>query len=88
MESADPHAAGVDRHHRRQACQHFARRLVGKSHGQETRRADLAGLDQVGDARGQNPRLAAAGARQHQGTLARQGYRLELFGIEIVEETG
>ena len=40
MEGADPHAAGIDRQHRRDARQHFLRRLVGEG----DRDADPCGL--------------------------------------------
>ena len=43
VKSADPHAAYIDRQHRGQARQHFLRRLVGESHGENTVRPGLSG---------------------------------------------
>ena len=88
VEGAHPHAARVDRQHRREAREHLARRLVGEGDREDARRARLPGLDQVGDARGEHARLAAAGAREDEGGLARQGDGLELLGIEVFEEAG
>ncbi|MCY1232754.1 hypothetical protein D9M72_452660 [compost metagenome] len=73
VEGADPHAAGVDRQHRRQPRLHFLGGLVGKGHRQDARRRDPAVLDQPGDARGQHAGLAAARARQDQRRFVRQG---------------
>jgi hypothetical protein len=78
VEGADPHAARVDRQHRRDARQHLLRRLVGEGHGDQAERAHLAGLDQPGDAGGQHARLPAAGAGENQRRLVRQRYGFEL----------
>jgi hypothetical protein len=88
VEGADPHAARVDRQHRRQPRQHFARGLVGERDREHAMRAHLAGLDQPGDAGREHARLAAAGTGEDQGMLGRQGDGGELFGIEIVEQAG
>ena len=64
---------------------HFGRRLVGESHGQDARRAHLLGLDQPGDARGQNAGLAATRTGQDQRGLRGQGHSGQLLGIELVQ---
>jgi hypothetical protein len=85
VERPDPHAARVDRQHRREARQHLARGLVG-----EGDREDAAGLAwplrSGGDAGGEDARLAAAGAGEDEGALTRQRDGLELLGIEVFEE--
>ena len=86
VEGAHPHAAGVDRQHRRQPGHHFLRRLVGKSHGKQAHRTDLAGLDQPGHACGQYAGLAAAGAGENQRRLVRQRDGFELLIVEAGEE--
>ena len=45
---------------------HLARRLVGEGDGEDLVRARPAGVQQVGDAGGQRPGLAGAGAGEHQ----------------------
>ncbi len=50
-------------------------------------RAHCARIDEIGDARGQHARLAAARAREDQRGLMGQGDRLSLFGIKAVENT-
>ena len=73
VEGADPHAARVDRHHRADARQHLARRLVGEGDREDARGRDAPALDQPGDARGQDAGLAAARAGEDQRVLVRQG---------------
>src|SRR5450830_90783 len=86
MKGAHPHAARVDRHHRRQPRQHFLGRLIGKGHRQDARWRDLAGLDQPGDASSQDTGFAGTGTGQNQGRLGWQGYSSELLFVEIVEK--
>jgi len=86
VEGAYPHAAGIDGQQRADACQHLARGLVGEGNGHQPVRADLAGLDQPGHARGQHPRLAAAGAGQHQGVAGFDRDGGVLGGVEVVEQ--
>jgi hypothetical protein len=86
VKGADPHAAGVDRQHRRDARQHFLRRLVGEGDRDEAARAHLPGLDQPRNARGEHARLAAAGAGEDQRRLVRQRDRFELLFIEAGEK--
>ncbi len=88
VERAHPHAARVDRQHRRKPRQHLARRLVGEGDREDSRRAHLAALDQVRDARGEDARLAAARAGEDERGFARQGDGLVLLGIEVRENLG
>jgi hypothetical protein len=88
VEGADPHAAGVDRQHRRDARQHFLRRLVGEGHRQDPQRRHLAGLDQPDDAGGQHPCLARAGPRQNQRGFMRQRHCGALFRVEVFQQMG
>jgi hypothetical protein len=69
VEGADPHAARVDRHHRGDARQHLARRLVGEGDREDPRRRDAPTLDEPSDPRSEHPRLAAARAGQDQRVL-------------------
>ena len=86
MKRAHPHAARIDRQHAGDAREHFLRRLVSESHRQHPGGAHLAGLNQIGDARGEHTRLAAARAGQNQRRLVRQGHGGELFGVEVFEK--
>jgi hypothetical protein len=88
VEGADPHAARVDRQHRRQPRLHLLGGLVGEGHGQDAGRRHAPVLDQPGDPRGQHAGLAAARAGQDQGRLVRQGDGGELFGVEIGKQAG
>ena len=84
VESADPHAAHIERQHAGQARHHLARRLVGEGHRQHAAGRDLAGLQQPGDARGQHPRLAGTGTGQDQRVLGRQGDGGALLRIQVL----
>ncbi len=88
VKGADPHPAGVDRQHRRDAREHFLCRLVGEGDGEDAVRADVPGLDEPGDASGENARLARAGAGEDQRRLVGKGDRGELLGVEVFKETG
>ncbi len=86
VEGADPHAARVDRQHRRDAREHFLRRLVGEGHRENAVRRHPAGLDQPRNARGQHARLARTRAREDQRGRVRQRHRGALFGIEASQQ--
>ncbi len=86
MERAHPHAARVDRQHRRDAGEHLARGLVRERDREEPVRTHLPGLDEPRDARREHARLAAARAGENQRGLRRQGDGFELFGVEAFEE--
>ena len=88
VKSADPHAARVDRQHRRDAREHLLGGLVGESHRQEPVRAHLPGLYQPRDARRQHARFAAAGAGEYQRRLVRQRDRFELLFVQTGKELG
>jgi len=83
VEGADPHAARAHRQHGRQAGEHLLGRFVRECNRQDAGRIDLAGLDQPGDASGQNAGLARTGASQDQRVLRWQGHGLQLFGIQV-----
>ena len=61
---------------------HLARRLVGEGDGQDFPRPSAVGRQDVGQPGGQDPRLARAGARQHQNRPVRDLDRTALFRIE------
>ena len=86
VEGADPHAAHVDRQHAGQARHHLLGGLVGEGHGQHAGRRYLAGLQQPGDAGGQHPRLARAGAGQDQRVFGRQRDGGALLRVEVVQQ--
>ena len=64
---------------------HLARRLVGEGDGEDLVRARPAGVQQVGDAGGQRPGLAGAGAGEHQHRAVERLDRGALVGVERVE---
>ena len=72
--------------HRVEPGQHLLRRLVGEGHGEHAAGRELAGLDQPGDAGGEDAGLAGAGAGEDQGRLGRQGDGGELFGVQAFEQ--
>src|SRR5689334_7357612 len=82
VESSHPHPARVDRQHRRDASQHFARGLVGEGHRENVMRPRLSGLDEPGDPRGKNARLAAAGTGENESRLLGKRDRFALLRIE------
>jgi hypothetical protein len=88
VESAHPHAARVDRQHRGNARQHFLGRLVRERDREEAVRAHLPGLYEPRDARGEDARLAAPGAREYERGLRGQRYGFELLLVETCEELG
>ncbi len=83
VKGADPHAARVDRRQRGEPGEHLPGCLVGEGHREHRGRACLTCRQQPGDPRREHARLAAAGAGENQCRTVRQGYRSELFGVEI-----
>ena len=75
----------MDRQHRREARQHFARRLVGERYGEHAGGGDVARADEPRDPRREDARLAAACAGEDQRMLLGQSDRSKLFGIEVFE---
>jgi len=67
---------------------HLAGGLVGEGHGEDAVRRHAQHLIEPGDAVGQDPGLAGAGAGQHQIVSRRRGHRLTLGRVEIVEQVG
>ena len=67
------------------ALLHLARRLVGEGHGEDFVRPRAPRPQQMRDARGQNPRLARAGARKHQHRPVRALDSLALLGVKPLQ---
>ena len=86
VEGANPHTAHADREHGRQARDHFLGGFVGKRHGQNAARRGQAVLHQPGDARGQHPRFARAGASQDERVSGGQRDSGELLGVEVRQQ--
>ena len=83
MKGAEPrHAFDGLAEHVAEAKFHLARGLVGEGHRQDFAGAGAAHAEDVGDARGQHPGFAGAGARQHQHGSVQRFHRLALLGIE------
>ena len=61
---------------------HLVRRLVGERDCQDVVRIDMLFADQIGDAIGQHPCLAAARACEHQHRPLGVQHRFELFFVE------
>ncbi len=89
MKRAQPlHALDHAADERADALLHFARGLVGEGDGQ-----DLAGQrapcrQDVGEARGEHPRLAGARARQHQHRAVERQHRLALALVQPLQIGG
>ena len=88
VEGADPHAAQVDRQHRREARRHFLGSLVGKGDSEDVGRRGLPGLDQPGDAGGEHSGFAGARAGKNQCGLVGKRDSGKLFLVQIREEFG
>ena len=89
VKGAEPgHAFGDRADQHGDALLHLARRLVGEGDGENLVRPRAALRDDMRDARGQNPRLAGAGAGQHQHRPVERLDRRALLGIEPVKISG
>jgi hypothetical protein len=88
VEGADPHAASALSTELADAMTHLARGLVGESHRQHAVGRHAQHLGQPADAVHQHPRLAGAGAGQHQGVLGISGDGLALGRVERIEQVG
>jgi hypothetical protein len=88
VEGAQPHAGGAAAEQHLDALAHLARRLVGEGDREDLLGAGALGGDDVGDAVGEDPRLAAARAGEDQqwpvGRLDGAALRL----VEAREEIG
>ena len=71
--------------HARKALLHLVRRLVRKGDGEDRRGVNPLFFHEVGDARGQNARFAAARPREHEYRTLGVEHGFDLFGIEFVE---
>ncbi len=67
---------------------HLARRLVGEGDGEDLGGEGAALVEDVGDAGGQHPRLAGAGAGQHEDRAVQRLDRRALLGIEARKVAG
>ena len=86
MERAEPPALDRPADERAHPRLHLVRGLVGEGDGEDLRRIGAAGRQDVREPRGQHPRLAGAGAGQHQhgavDRLDRRALRL-VQGVDI-----
>ena len=86
VEGAEPgHALDRLADHGADALLHLASGLVGEGHRENLGRPRPAGREDVRNSRGQNPRFAGSGPRQHQHRAVQGLDRLALLGIEVVE---
>ena len=88
VEGADPHATHIDRQHAGQPRHHLLGRLVGEGDRQNAARPHLSGLQQPGDAGGQDPGLARSGAGQDERVLGGQCDGSALLGVQAGEQRG
>ena len=86
VKRAYPHAARIDRQHRREARDHLFRSLIGEGNSKNAMRTHRTRADQISDARGQYARLAAARTGKNQRRLVRQRDGLLLGRIETGKE--
>ena len=85
VKGADPQRADRDPDQLFDAAPHLGGRLVGEGDRQDRLRSDPFEGHQPGDAVGQHPGLARAGAGQHQTVGRRCRHRLRLGRIEVAE---
>ena len=70
------------------ALAHFAGGLVGEGDDQQLPRPRTVGVQDMGQARGQHPRLAGPGACEHQHRALRRLHRSTLLGVQAGEIVG
>ncbi len=85
VKGSDPPAFDRTAEQRRDALAHLARRLVGEGDREHLPGPRPAGGEDVREPRGQHPRFAGAGPRQHQHRPLRRLYRLGLRVIEALD---
>jgi hypothetical protein len=85
-EPAQALGVGADQAHR--ALAHFAGGLVGEGDDQHLAGPGFALVQDVGDAGGEDARLARAGAGQHQQRAVGRLHRVALFRVEAVHVVG
>src|SRR2546425_9740047 len=88
MEGADPQPLRIRPEQGRYAGAHLAGGSVREGDGEDLRGGDPPLLDQVGDPRGEDARLAGARARQHEQRAAAVSHRGVLRGVEREAHTG
>jgi hypothetical protein len=88
VEGADPKAGGVPVEQTADALLHLARCLVGECHREDPLRGDPVPVDEGRYPHGEHPRLAGAGAGQHQERPLDVLHRLSLGGIESQLQLG
>ena len=86
VEGAEPHPADVSTEQLLDPAAHLPGRLVGEGDRQDLLGAHPAGGDDVGDAMGQHPGLAAAGPSEDQEGAVRGRHRLALGRVEGGEQ--
>ena len=85
MEGAEPPAFHRPAEQRRHPFPHLLGRPVGEGHGQDFARAGMALVQQMRQARRQHPRLAGAGAGQHQHRTVEGLDGLQLGFVEVIQ---
>ncbi len=86
VEGPQPHPADVGAEQLLHPAAHLPRRLVGEGYRQDLLGTHTAGGDDVGDAMGEHPGLATAGAREDQEGAVRGLHRLALGRVEGGEQ--
>ena len=86
VERGHPHLLGHRADEGADAGLHLVGGLVGEGDGQDLERADALLLDEPGDAPGEDPRLARAGAGEHEQRPAEVGDRLLLGRVQAIEQ--
>ena len=86
VEGHDPHGPGARADQARDALAHLGRGLVGEGDGEHLAGLHAAGGQQVGDAVGQHPGLARAGAGDDEQRAALVEHGLALLGVEPGEQ--
>jgi hypothetical protein len=85
VEGADPDGVDGVADEVGDALAHFAGRFIGEGDGQDLPGRNAHFVDEVGDAVGQHPGFARAGAGQHEQGPCNSLCRFPLGGIERVE---
>ena len=88
MEGADPQTLRIRAEQGRHAGAHLAGRPVREGHREDLLGGDAPLLDQVGDPRGEDARLAGARARQHEQRAAGVAHGCLLLRVEREAHAG